>query len=81
MIVKEVGQMIGHQILARDSEIDWIPILKLSSHFLQFFFCDAAFFGKRRSLEKDVIPDLVGHLLRADLELVVVALAAEGVAL
>lgn len=81
MVVEEVRQVVGHQILSGDPEVDGVPILELLPHGVQFFFRDAALSGKRRFLEEDVVPDLVRHLLGADLEQVVGPVAAEGVAL
>ena len=81
MVVEEVGQMVGHQVLSRDSQVDRVPVLELPPHGLQLLPGDPAFGRQRRVLEEDEIPDFVGHLLRADLESVVAAVASEGVAL
>ncbi len=81
MIVEEVCQMVGNQVLAGDSKINWIPELKLSSHFVQFLFGDAAFGRERRVLEKDVIPDFIRHLFWPNLKFVVAVISAEGLTL
>ena len=81
VVVEEVGQVVGHQVLSRDSQVDRVPVLELPPHGLQLLPGDPAFGRQRRVLEEDEIPDFVGHLLRADLESVVAAVASEGVAL
>ena len=81
MIVEEVGQMVGNQVLAGDPEINWIPELKLSSHFAQFLFGNAAFGREFRVLKKDVIPDFIRHLFWLNPQFVVAVVSTEGLAL
>lgn len=32
VIIEEVGQVIGNEVLSRDTEVQWIPVTELPSH-------------------------------------------------
>lgn len=63
MVVQVVGKMVGHQVFSRDTDIHRVPVLKLPPQLLQMLFRDIRL-GERRSLKKDEVPHLFGHLLR-----------------
>ena len=63
VVVDEVGEMVGHEVFARDSQIQRVPELKLLLQAIQACLGDACL-RERRLLEEDVVPDLWCHLLR-----------------
>ena len=62
MVVQVVGQVVGHQVLAGDADIDGVPVLKLPPQLLQVLLRDGCL-GEGRCLEEDEVPHLPGHLL------------------
>ena len=63
MAVQEVGQMVRHQILARHSQIDWVPKLELSTKLLQSVSWDVSL-GQWCIIVEDVVPDCRCQLFR-----------------
>lgn len=64
MVVKIVGQVVGHQVFAGHSDVHRVPVLKLPPQPLQVLFGDVGLWEWCR-LEEDEVPDLSGHLLRS----------------
>lgn len=64
MVVQKVGQVVGHQIFARHSDIHRVPVLKLPPQPLKVLPGNVGL-GERRRLEEDKVPHVSGHLLRS----------------
>ena len=62
MVVQVVGQVVGHQVLARDAHVHRVPVLKLPPQLLQVLLGDGSL-GEGRRLEEDEVPHPPGHLL------------------
>ena len=63
MVVEVVRQVVGHQVFARHTDVNGVPVLKLPPQPLQLLFGDVSL-GERRRLKEDKVPNLSGHLLR-----------------
>lgn len=63
VVVQVVGKMVWHQVFPWDTDVHGVPVLKLPPQFLQMVFRNIRL-GEWRSLKKDEVPDLFGHLLR-----------------
>lgn len=63
MVVQVVRQMVGHQVLARHTDVHRVPVFKLPPQPLQILFRDVCL-GEWRRLKEDKVPHLFGHLLR-----------------
>ena len=66
MIVEEVSQMIGNQIFARDTQVYRVPETEFPLHQIEFLTRDRSVCRERSLFEKDVIPNLSGHLISRD---------------
>ena len=67
MVVKGIGQVVGHQILARHPNITGIPEFKFGPHLLQRSFGNLAVL-RQRALQENIVPNLAGHVLNLDVE-------------
>ena len=54
MVVEGHGQMVSNQILSRDSEVQWVPVLEFSSDDSELVFRDGALLVG--SIQEDVVP-------------------------
>lgn len=61
MVVDEVGEMVGHQVLARAPHVHWVPELELSPEFQEDTLLDSGL-GVLGILEEDVVPDFRGQV-------------------
>lgn len=64
VVVDEVGQVVGDEVLAGDPQVHGVPVLKLRLKLVQGGAGDAGRLGERLALVEDVVPNLSRHLLR-----------------
>jgi hypothetical protein len=72
VVVQEEGQVVRDQILAADTDVEWIKVLKVSLHAFEGLLGNARFGHKlvgHLYPAEDVVPDLVNHLLGLDVAL------------
>ena len=63
VVVQEVGEMVGHQVLAGHTQVDWVPRAELQPQSLQLLAWDVC--GRRETNRaKHVVPYLCRQLLR-----------------
>ena len=55
--------MVGHEILAGNSQIDGVPEAEFPFQEIQLVTTDRRFSGERRIFEENVVPDFVRHLI------------------
>lgn len=62
MVVQKVGQVVGHQVFARHSDVHRVPVLKLPPQPLKVLPGNVCL-GERRRLKEDKVPHVSCHLL------------------
>ena len=66
MTVDVVGEVVGHQVLARHADIDGVPVLELVAQPVEGLRRDATVRRQWGVLEKYVVPHLQTQLLRSE---------------
>ena len=61
VVVQAHGQMISDQVLARDPQVKWVPVLELVPHFVQVLLRHLEV-GRVSAFFEDVVPALVAHV-------------------
>mmetsp|Transcript_48565 Transcript_48565/g.77342 ORF Transcript_48565/g.77342 Transcript_48565/m.77342 type:complete len:222 (+) Transcript_48565:1274-1939(+) len=65
MVVQSHRQVVLHEVLARHSEVHWIPKPKFALHLLQYVLL---YLGslRKRCIQEDIVEDVVSQILRFD---------------
>jgi hypothetical protein len=72
VVVQEEGQVVWDQVLAADTDIERVEVLKVSPHALEGLLGNAGLgheLVRHLYPAEDVVPDLVNHLLGGDVAL------------
>ena len=65
VIVNAEGKVVGYEVLAGGTDVEWIEIREGTSESFEFVLRDVGGLGEGARSE-DVVPDVVGHLLNGD---------------
>ena len=76
VVVQPEGQVVGDEILAGDTDVEGVEVLELAAHGVESLLGDAGLGDQvvgQLGAAEDVIPDLVDHLLSANVALALLA--------
>ena len=76
VVVQPEGQVVGDEILAGDTDVEGIEVLELAAHRVESLLGDAGLGDQvvgQLGAAEDVVPDLVNHLLSANVALTLLA--------
>jgi len=70
VVVEEKGKVVGDQVLATTTEVEWVKVLELPPHGLESLFRNTRLRNNvvcQLSSAENIVPDLIDHLLRSDI--------------